>query len=589
MSRVVRFVVFLASVFALTACRPEEIPPLVDVVEMSPREAEVGDRLELRGSGLPQGRTARVTFKGALRRAGERSVSGASIDVDGVVVSTDRIELVLGEAAVERFCGHGDHAAHTTFSGDVEVAFRSSTPGAPPLVGTLRAVTLDVRPAQVAASVTEARVAEGERLLAFLGITAGPATPRGLPIEAVKAGSPADRAGIVAGDLLSAVDGVHVAGIEDVLPSSARAVQIGVRRADSPSEEVHTIPLVGYEAARVPLEYGPALVLVALALAILLVLVAPGPHALGALELAVATRLRGVSAKAITSALFGRGVRAFASVLASLVVGTFALGPHVIAPELDGALLLVVSLALFAGSRVAVARGAKEALVAALSVAALGALLSASFAGAVLSGGAFALAELVRAQGGAPWDFAAVRAPGAGLLAFGYGATLFALARRRRAGGELTLAASADETPEMPRMLERLALVVACALGVALFFGGWQVPGAEGSRSLAVHLAGALLFVTKTWTVVAAVRGAAALVPACTAAQARSFVWKWTLPALAAGTAVVTISRRLAPSRTIETAWGALLVAALLLLVLRATLRVRAALRRPEPHASPFL
>ena len=91
----------------------------------------------------------------------DESVVGASVEAEGVVISSDRIEIVLNEPLEERFCGHGDHAAHTTMNGDLEVAFASSTPGAPPLVGVMRGMTLDISPASVRASVVESRIAEG--------------------------------------------------------------------------------------------------------------------------------------------------------------------------------------------------------------------------------------------------------------------------------------------------------------------------------------------------------------------------------------------------------------------------------------------
>ena len=66
----------LALVLALTGCQEDVMPELVKVTDVVPREAEVGDRLEITGAGFPQGRTARVTFKGELRRPGERDERG---------------------------------------------------------------------------------------------------------------------------------------------------------------------------------------------------------------------------------------------------------------------------------------------------------------------------------------------------------------------------------------------------------------------------------------------------------------------------------------------------------------------------------
>src|SRR5262245_15258465 len=53
------------------ACEHPTAPPLIAADELAPREAEVGDRLEVKGSGFPKGRTARMTFRGTLHRPGE--------------------------------------------------------------------------------------------------------------------------------------------------------------------------------------------------------------------------------------------------------------------------------------------------------------------------------------------------------------------------------------------------------------------------------------------------------------------------------------------------------------------------------------
>ena len=61
------------------------------------------------------------------------------------------------------------------------------------------------------------------------------------------------------------------------------------------------------------------------------------------------------------------------------------------------------------------------------------------------------------------------------------------------------------------------------------------------------------------------------------------------MTSLVLGAALVAVSRRVVPSVAIETAFGATLVALAVLFLVRMAARVRAALSRPEPHASPFL
>ena len=606
------FVVLLLSVLAtagllgLAGCERDGVPPLVEVSEISPREIEVGDRIELKGAGFPQGRAARVTFRGTVLRPGQSPLHGASIETEGLVASSDRIEVAVGELLEERFCGHGDHAVHTTMVGDVEVAFASSTPGAPPLVGVMHGMTIDVTPVSVRASVLAARAVEATRVLGFLGVTPGLASPRGLPIEKIEPGSPGERAGFQVGDLIAAVDGVHVRELADVAPASARGTQITLRHADSATEETKTIAMTGYAGERIPLEYAPALLLVGLALALLILLVLPAPAIASALEQRIASRLRMAGIKSAIFGLFGRGPRAIFSALASVLLATFALGPYVVGADLDGGILLVVGIALLLAARAFSTRGAMASVRAAVDVGIAGLVLAASIAGVIVHGGALRLGEVVRAQGGAPWQFAAAAQPVSCALAFAYLGALLVLLRAREEMPLLADARLSDFRELVPRasrgpsssrmlaeghgrLLERLGLLVASALAVAIFFGGWQLPGDVEARSTLLQIAAALIFVAKTWALCALLLGAASIASPWTSREARTFVVRRLLPALVLGGLLIALSRRLPPSESLEAALGATVVTALALVSLRAALRVRGAMLRPEPHASPFL
>src|SRR5262245_3878947 len=109
------FVAILAlSLLALVGCQREVGPQLIQVLDVAPREVEVGDRLEIVGNGFPQGKTAKIAFRGKLFRPGEAPES-ATIDADGAVQSSTQIELVFTEGLKELFCGAGDKSTHTTF------------------------------------------------------------------------------------------------------------------------------------------------------------------------------------------------------------------------------------------------------------------------------------------------------------------------------------------------------------------------------------------------------------------------------------------------------------------------------------------
>lgn len=567
----------VALLVGLAACQREVPPPLVEVTEIAPREIEVGDRLEIHGAGFPQGRTARVKLEGAVQKPGDDPRRGLTIEASGVVTAPDRVEILVRDPFVEAFCGRGDHASHASFHGVVEVAFFANDPSAPPIAGVLRDVSLDVRPASARASVLDARNKEGERLLAFLGVTTSKGLARGLPIEKVDPGSLAERAGIQVGDVLVGADGVHVLDLGDVAPISARSIDLVVRRGDSGLEETKTLPIVEYAASRIPREYAPALLIVGLAIAVLVLLVLPGPASLSLVELRVAAKLRRERLRRLASLLFGSGGAAAVSIVTSLVVAFLALARHLVAPDLDSVALVAIAIASLVVSRLPAARGFGAKLRLSVSVGLAAILLVLALGVAVIQAGTLTLGELVRTQGALPWEFAAARSPASALLAMAYVATLVAILR--------------IETPARTsaRLFERAAVLVAAALGVCVFFGGDLVPGIGEPRTNTHAVLAAAVLLAKSWTLAAVVWGASSALGAVRPSDLRRTILVKISPVLVVATALVFAARQIVPSAAVETACGVTVVALLVLFLARSAHRVRAALLQPEPHASPFL
>lgn len=567
-------------------CERQIAPPLVEVTELAPREVEAGDRLEVHGTGFPQGRTGRVTLEGTLFRPGETPTKGVSIEAEGTVAARDRLEIVVRESLAERFCGRGDRAAHATFQGNVLVSFASNVPGAPPLVGTLRGAQLDVLPSSARASVLDGRITEGRRVLAFLGVVPGAPSPRGLPMEQVQPSSLAAQAGFQVGDVLVSVDGVHVLSLGDVVPASARSVDLVIRHADSGIEETKTLSLVDYSGERVPTEYVPALLLVGVALAVLVLLVLPGPPSLAALELQIASKVRRTTPRELLGALLGSGRHAALSALVSAVVAAFALTPYVVGREVDGVVLLAASATMLVWSRLAREHGALASVRMGLWLLGAVIAMAGSVALAIGQVGAIELAEIVRLQGGAPWQFTAARYPSCAILGLVYAVSIVGLLRVR--SPEMT-AAKVKPSPANAALLERAGVLLATALGVMMFLGGWQLPGVLDPRGHGLALLGATLFVAKTWMFAAVLIGASRVTSSLRARDVQALFLKRLLPGLVMAALLVAASRRLVPSLAIETAFGATLVALTVLFGVRLAARVWSALTRPEPHASPFL
>ena len=425
-------------------------------------------------------------------------------------------------------------------------------------------------------------------MLAFLGITAGvtadESSPRGLPMSSVQPGSPADRAGIQVGDVLAEVDGVVVTNASDVLAASSRTVTLLVRHADGAGEETKTLSLSGYASERIPIEFGPAIVIVWLALASLVLLVMPAPALLRTAEIRVASRLRRASVAALVRALIGQGSSAIAYFFALIFLTTFALGSYVISAELDGAMLFVVTIGLLVTSRAMTksgAFGACRALRAALG--ALGACLALALplAAMIALEGALSLGELVRVQGALPWEFSAAREPAALVLALSYFGVLGWLLHPR----DEDLAASLVVAP-LPATaaakacaVERVGVLLACALGAAVFFGGWQVPGATAPHPLATKLFGALLFVLKSCTIQWLMGMATTTACPWQPSEAKAFAWRRLLPLFGVGFVLVVLSRHtMQPSSSLRMAWGFAVVFAITLLAARFAFRVRGAM-----------
>jgi len=531
-------------------------PQLVQVLDVAPREVELGDSVAVVGAGFPAGKPARVTFRGTLHRPGERPVQGAEIVATGTVAGPERVEVPFGEANLALFCGGGDRAVHTTFEGDVEVAFAAAMQGASPIAGVLSGVTLDVTPSASASDFERER--EGERVLGWLGLRAaatGRAGP-GLPVGAVEPGSRAEAAGIAAGDVVIRFDGVRVASAGDLLPAPGeREATAIVRGAGSTSEATRTIAVEGFRRAP-PAELLGAALAVLTALAIVLLFGSPiGPLA-AALHRAgsrVATRIsgqrgaRGSAAARLGVALSAAGREAFPSAGAPALVDAAAgallavmpFGQYLVAAQLDVAVLFVAAAAALVGAALAAGGAGWKALRAATHVVCQHLPGAVAVASVVVSTGSLRIQEIERAQGGGPWDWLAFRSP-CGLIALvlllSCGLVEPDEARRPAGVDSLVEPGAGQAHPARGAWLAaacRAHRVIIAGLACALFLGGWRLPGltpAEQDARPALELAGAAWLLAKTWGVVLALALARWAMPRSYLAERTRRVAVWLAP-----------------------------------------------------------
>jgi NADH-quinone oxidoreductase subunit H len=509
------------------SCAQVPGPELVQVLDVAPREVEPGDAVSVVGAGFPSGKQARITFRGTLHRPGERPINGAEIVTDGTVLGPERVNLVVGEATEALFCGAGDRAVHTTFDGSVEVAFAAAAPGAPPVGGTLGGITFDVRPTT---RVTErARDDEGARALESLGVhaafSAEGGLAAGLPVGAVDPGSPAESAGLLAGDVITAFDGVRVAYPSDVLPvPGEREASISLRRPGTAGELTRTVSVAGLRHPPMT-ELAAPLLVVLVALAIVLLFAAPTPRALArALDGLVARarsrvdegrgdrssprrRLLAALSAAASTAIPPAGLPALVDAAAAALLSLLPFGQYLVASQLDvGILYLGAATALAVAALLAATgplRGARAALhVIWQHVPGMGAV-----ACVVVATGSLRIQEILRSQGGAPWEWQALRSPPA-LVAL---ALLLACMRiepteapPREGIASLVEPPARAAHPTRGPWIEAACRghhTIVAGLASALFLGGWSLPGVAPSvmdSKPVLQLAGAVVFLGKT-------------------------------------------------------------------------------------------
>ncbi len=567
---------FVVALLSLTGCQKEEIPQLVQVLDFQPQDAEVGDRLEVIGTGFPVGKKAHVVFTGELDRPGDKPVKGVEIETDGTVTSPEQLEVLVTEGLEGLFCGVGDQATHTTFHGDVEVSFAAVVPGAPPIGGVLHRVTLDLRPPTARRAVVEARSEEGERALAYVGIHVSAASPSagGLLVASVDPGSRADRARILAGDVITTFDGVRVLSKVDTVPSGAEPyVYLGIRRQNASADETVPVGIDGFKPAP-PSDLLGALLVLGVAAAIILLFMAPTAGIITWVERRVSARMQsriGPNRAGPQGFLvwMADGIKSimkediiptdsdkplfrlapylvFAGVSATFCVMPF--GQYLIAADLDIGILFIVAvtslvtIGLMTGGW---ASNNKWSMLGGIRSAAQ--IISYEVPGAVaivcivMMTGSLRLQEIIRAQGGWPWDWYMFRNPITFTLFFLYFTT--ALAEGNRAPFDLPEAESelvAGYSTEYSGMrylffffAEWANVFVMCGIATALFLGGWQLPSvspAQQEAHFGLQVAGSVLFLAKAWFLIFVVIWIRWTLPRIRVDQMMNLCWKWFVP-----------------------------------------------------------
>lgn len=565
----------------------QEKPELLTLVDVVPREVDVGDRIEVLGINLPasEAKNAKIVFRGELRRPGQAPLVDQVIEIDGGELSSDKITMTFTEGLQSRFCGRGDEAIHTSFHGTVQVELAPSTQGGETVTGTVKRVAIEFLPPTPRRAVLEAREKEGHRTLEFLGILVAGDSPAagGLRVESVRAASPADRAQILDGDVIVSFEGVKIKSIGDVIPSgSERLPAIGIQRGDGTKVE-RQISLSGYKAS-VPSDLLGAGIVLGIAAAIILLFMAPTAGIITWVERRVSARMQsriGPNRAGPQGFLvwIADGIKSilkediiptesdqllfrlapylvFVGVSATFVVMPF--GQYLIAADLDIGILFViavtslVTIGLMTGGW---ASNNKWSLLGGIRSAAQ--IISYEIPGAVavvcivMMTGSLRMQDIITAQGGLggsfitsggwPWYWFVFKNPITFALFFLYFTT--ALAEGNRAPFDLPEAESelvAGYSTEYSGMrylffffAEWANVFVMSGIASALFLGGWQIPGvspAQQEANFGLQLLGVLIFLIKSWVLIFIVVWIRWTLPRVRIDQMMNLCWKWFVP-----------------------------------------------------------
>ncbi|HEY1958043.1 MAG TPA: PDZ domain-containing protein [Polyangiaceae bacterium] len=494
-----RRVCVLALAFGLLACEGEPLVPLVQLGGVAPKQIELGDKLEIDGTGFPQGRTARVVFEGALHRPAELADS-TEIEARGDVVAPDRIELAVTDELLAAFCGAGSSAAHTTFDGSITVVFAAQTPGAPPVAGSLQHANIDVEPTAAGQARYLADAEDGDKLARAAGLHVESRPAGGLVVTGVEPASRAASAGLLPDDVIVSANGVRALGVADLAPPAGLAsLPLAVRRGGGP-EETHALA-TGGARLETPTRFAlPAAIVAAIAALLALLAASPGRSVLW-----LRRRLARARTPSPAAARFARGVGLVTAAALPLFM-----------PAADAS---VLALVLFTSALAVALLVSSPRKVLGVASRIVPAVIALGFA--LVVAGSLRSDELTAAQGALPWGFFALRSPAHLVL----GLVFCAFGGRRDAAGD---------GPPLRRAAELFLGSLHAALAVVVFFGGWRLPLASHHGALA--LVATAVFVVKVGLVTAGIERVRAALPARTLGETVRTSWLRLVPlAIVAG------------------------------------------------------
>jgi len=482
---------YLAFLFACGPRRPEERLRLTRVESpvISPETP-----LELAGEGLPSGERLAVELRGVLAVPG-RDLRTLEVSLVGHVLAPERLSIAIDSEMV-RGWGRG------SFEGEVRVSCEAGA--ARHCRGTLFGAGFDVE-------VPDARRSqqlrhEVERQWPALGMTVSDveSSAQGVVLSDVRAGSPAARAGLRAGDTLVRSNGVSLHALSDLAPGpGASALILRVLRSSGQVETVR-LSLVSAPPLSDPRTLGLCLLACPALMLLLSRLSLPWPlPSPGATLAACGARMAVLRARADRPL----GVWSFCCVL--LVAGGAVLRPL---PEL----FLVLALQL---GCVLALRGARRSQLRELGWDVLGLWLAAASVAAM--SGTRSWGVITHDQLGGPWAWNALSRPPL-LFALLLGSLHAARLHAQPVSGFWALT------------VDRISRTLVAVLFAGLFLGAEPVAAGASAGQLVLGCAAAgakalfcyaLIAVLPAWPLPARRRGVL-----WSALLLASLIWPWLVP-----------------------------------------------------------
>jgi NADH dehydrogenase len=514
----------LALTLLLAGCG-RATPHLLTLKGLEPLTVEQGDDWTLTGDGFVERATAHLVFAGKVSRVGQETTT-VSISAETVARAQGTLQLGVDDALVTQFLGPDEAVRHATFRGSLSVAFAPRNAGAPPVMGVLDEVVIDLFRGDPTPNPEEASA----RLVQRFGWQLAPNPDGEMCVKALREGG--EPGPLVVGDCALRFGDVNVFGVQDFAPIAfAHHMPLVIRRDGALAPQRVELDVSDLQPPN-PGLWRWALGLVGILVLIVLACTTPLATALAVIENGMRSRFRASRARPERQARHW-GLAPF--LVVSLAFGAAHTGLLRQVRDFDLLLVYCGALPLLWLAQLVRGEGERWSLRHGLGAMFGSSALCASSALAlcipVLHNASLSLRQASLLQGPSPLGFFGFSSPGAylGAIALLLSALLVLLTGQTPARGT---SPSARLRGHIARTLAETHSFALLGLFIVLFAGGWQLPDAWRGPSPWRELTVFQLKLSFVYVLLVSVR---LRVPALSEALLRPIYWRWLLPLAVVG------------------------------------------------------